>query len=155
MALYEPSGQGISASNNDKAKRYLNEFDEYWVGKILPVLNEQGGTGGWNEGFSQLSGQFFSTSSKGMFIYRIAPFLFAHYTATGQSIENSVFSTGALKYAIEFQNYMIDPNGYIGIGEDSENRYQWIAPLFANSRRRFSADPEQQWFGGISRLVSQ
>jgi len=150
LALYESSVQGISASNNAKAKQYLDEFDEYWVGKILPVLNEPGGTGGWNEGFSQLSGQFFTTNSKGMFIYRIAPFLFAHYTATGQSIENSVFSIGVLKYAIEFQNYMIYPNGYIGIGEDSGNRYQWITPLFVNSRRRFSLDPEQKWLGELA-----
>ena len=150
LALYEPSGQGISASNNAKAKQYLDEFDEYWIGKILPVINEQGGTGGWHVGFSRSSGQFFKANSKEMFIYRIAPFLFAHYTATGQSIENSVFSTGALKYAIEFQNYMIYPNSDIAIGEDSGNRYQWITPLFVNSRRRFSPDPEQQWLGELA-----
>jgi hypothetical protein len=150
LALYEPSGQGISPSNNAKAKQYLDEFDEYWVGKILPVLNEQGGAGGWHAGLASSAGQFYSSGSINSFIYRIAPFLFAHYTATGQSYEDSVFSTGALKYAIEFQNHMVYPNGEFGIGEDSGNRYQWIAPLFPNARRRFSSDPEQQWLGELA-----
>ena len=153
LALYEPSGQGISASNNKKAKQYLDEFDEYWIGKILPVLNEQGGTGGWHAGFSKSHGGFFNDDDIEMFIYSIAPFLFAHYTATGQSIENSVFSTGVLKYAVEFQNYMIYPNNEIGIGGDSGNRYQWIAPLFVTSRRRFSSDLEQRWLGELSGWV--
>ena len=147
LALYEPSGQGISASNNATAKQYLDEFDEYWVGKILPVLNEQGGTGGWHKGFDYTSGEF---HYEGTIIYRIAPYLFAHYTATGQSFENSVFSTGALKYAIEFQNHMVYPNGEFGVGQDSGNRYQWIAPLFTTARRRFSSDPEQQWLGKLA-----
>ena len=150
LALYEPSGQWISATNNAKAKQYLDEFDEYWVRKILPVLNEQGGTGGWHAGLASSSSLFYSNGSINSFNYRIAPFLFAHYTATGQSFENSVFSTGALKYTIEFQNHMVYPNGEFGVGKDSGNRYQWIAPLFVTSRRRFSSDPEQQWLGELA-----
>ena len=150
LALYESSGQGISASNNAKAKQYLNEFDEYWIGKILPVLNEQGGTGGWHAGYAYSASEFYSSGSINSFIYRIGPFLFAHYTTTGQSFENSIFSTGALKYTIEFQNHMVYPNGEFGVGEDSGNRYQWIAPLAVTSHRRFSTDPEQQWLGELA-----
>ncbi len=148
LALYEPSGQGISASNNAKAKQYLDEFDEYWIKKILPVLNEQGGTGGWHEGFPPITSEFFRGGSG--FVYRLAPFLFAHYTATGQSFENSVFSTGILKYGIEFQNHMIYPDMNVAIGSISEDRYQWITPMFPNARRRFSSDPEQQWLGELT-----
>ena len=36
MALYEPDGKGISPGNNAKAKEYLDDFESYWVGKILP-----------------------------------------------------------------------------------------------------------------------
>jgi hypothetical protein len=150
LALYEPSGHGISPENNAKAKQYLDEFDEYWVGKILPVLNAQGGTGGWHAGLASSTGQFFTSGSINSFNYRIAPFLFAHYTATGGAIEDSIFSTGVMRYAIEFQNHMIYPDGNIAIGSDSGNRYQWIAPLFPNARRRFSSDPEQQWLGELA-----
>jgi len=154
LALYEPSGQFISNANNAKAKQYLDEFDEYWVGKILPVLNEQGGTGGWHSGLSPIDGQYFNNYSiEEVWLYRVAPYLFAHYTATGQSLENSVYNTGALQYAIEFENHMIYPNYEIAIGSDSENRYQWIAPLFVTSRRRFSSDPEQQWLGELAGWV--
>ena len=154
LALYEPSGQGISQEYNAKAKQYLDEFDEYWVGKILPVLNEQGGTGGWHSGLSPIDGQYFNESSyEEVWLYRVAPYLFAHYTATGQSFENSVYNTGALQYAIEFENHMIYPNYEIAIGRDSENRYQWIAPLFVTSRRRFSSDPVQQWLGELAGWV--
>jgi hypothetical protein len=48
---------------------------------------------------------------------------------------------------------MICPNNEIAIGSDSENRYQWIAPLFVTSRRRFSADPEQRWLGEFAGWV--
>ena len=150
LTLYEPSGRGISASNNTIAKQYLDEFDEYWIGKILPVLNEQGGSGGWHVGYDRISTRFFSSGATKMFIYYIAPLLFAHYTATGQSFEESIFSTGVLKYTIEFQNHMVYPNGDVGVGEFFEHRYRWIAPMFATSRRRFSSDPEQQWLGELA-----
>jgi len=150
LALYEPSGQGISASNNAKAKQYLDEFDEYWVGNILPVLNEQGGTGGWHLGYDHISSRFFSTGATEMFNYYMAKLLFAHYTATGRSFEESVYSTGVLKYTIEFQNHMVYPNGDAGVGEFFDHRYRWIAPMFATSRRRFSSDPEQQWLGELN-----
>ena len=154
LALYEPSGQRISSQNNARAKLYLDEFDHFWIGKILPALNEQGGTGGWNAGLSMIGGEYYGNgSSNEVFLYRIAPFLFAHYTATGQTLDHSVFSTGALKYAIEFQNYMVYPNGDFAIGGDSGNRYQWIAPLSVTSRRRFSSDPEQQWLGELAGWV--
>ena len=150
LALYEPSGQGINAENNAKAKQYLDEFDEYWVGKILPALNEQGGTGGWHRGYAYTAGEFYYY---GAIVYRIGPFLYAHYTATGQPFENSVYNSGFLKYAIEFQNHMVYPDGEFGVGEDSGNRYQWIAPLSTTSRRRFSMDPELQWLGELSGWV--
>jgi len=151
LALYEPSGKGISTENNAKAKQYLNEFDKYWIGKILPALNEQGGTGGWHGGLCNADKRFNYKSRDAMLTYLIAPILFAHYTATGQSYENSVFSTGALKYAAEFQNYMVYPDGeYLAIGEQKGKRFRWIAPMFPVARRRFSSDPEQQWLGELA-----
>ncbi len=153
MALYEPDGKGISPQNNAKAKEYLDDFDRYWVGKILPALNEQGGTGGWHGGVGFIHGEFPAWGRKSsefdVLPYRVAPLLYAHYTATGQSFEDSVYNTGFLKYAGEFWNYMIYPdNHYLNIGpriEGEEGRYPWIAPMFSFARRRFSNDPYNKW----------
>jgi len=155
FALYEPDGEGISPEYNAKAKQYVDDFDEYWVGKILPFMNEQGGTGGWHGGLCNMSGEWWYWGSKeDVLTYRIAPVLFAHYTATGQSIEKSVYSTGAIKYAVEFQNYMIYPDGdYVTIGKNKGLRYRWIAPLFVSARRRYSSDPEQRWLGELAGWV--
>ena len=152
LALYEPSGQGISPENNAKAKQYLDEFDVYWIGKILPALNEQGGSGGWHAGLCNTDNEFYYGSEDEVLTYPIVRILYAHYTATGQSYENSIFSTGALKYAIEFQNHMVYPDReYLDItGRQGGQRYRWIAPLFPNARRRFSSDPEQQWLGELA-----
>jgi len=158
MALYEPDGKGISPGNNAKAKEYLDDFDVYWVGKILPALNEQGGTGGWHSGLCYIYDEFpawgyhGSGTQKDALPYRVAPLLYAHYTATGQSFANSIYDTGFLKYAGEFWNYMIYPDGhYVPIGPqtDEEERYTWIGPLFSHTRRRFSSDPYDQWVGEL------
>jgi len=151
MALYEPDGKGISLENNSKAKEYLNDFDFYWVDKILPAMNEQGGTGGWHGGLCYISGEYPAwgegrSSKYDVLPYRVAPLLYAHYTSTGQSFEDSVYNTGFLKYAGEFWSYMIYPNNqYLKIGPQSDGRYNWIAPMFSHARRRFSNDPYDRW----------
>jgi hypothetical protein len=158
MALYEPDGKGISLENNSKAKEYLNDFDIYWVGKILPAMNEQGGTGGWHAGLCSIYGEYpawgyySSATQKDTLPYRVAPLLYAHYTATGQSFADSVYDTGFLKYAGEFWNYMIYPDGhYVSIGpqRSEEGRYAWISPLFSHARRRFSSDNYDKWVGEL------
>ncbi len=157
MALYEPDGRGIGTENNHKAKEYLDDFDAYWIGKILPALNEQGGTGGWQSGLCHIDeypswGYYGSESRNDTLPYSVAPLLYAHYTATGQSFANSVCSTGFLKYAGEFLNYMIYPDGhYVPMGPqtDEEERYTWIGVLFSHARRRFSSDPYDQWVGEL------
>ena len=160
MALYEPDGKGISAENNRKAREYLNDFDVYWIGKIIPTLNEQGGTGGWQSGLCHIdefpSWGYYGSGSEGSqndtLPYSVAPLLYAHYTATGQSFANSLYNTGFLKYAGEFLNHMIYPDGhYVPIGPqtDKEERYTWIGPLFSQARRRFSSDPYDRWAGEL------
>ncbi len=158
MALYEPDGKGISPENNLKAKEYLDDFDIYWVGKILPAMNEQGGTGGWHGGLCSIYGEYpawgyYGTATqKDTLPYRVAPLLYAHYTATGQSFADSIYDTGFLKYAGEFWNYMIYPDGhYVPIGpqRSEENRYTWIGPLFSHARRRFSSDNYDKWVGEL------
>jgi len=158
MALYEPDGIGISASDNAKAKSYLDDFDTYWIGKILPALNEQGGDGGWQSGLIHIYGEFPAWGYYGegateydTLPYRAAPLLYAHYTATGQSFQNSVYDTGVLKYAGEFWNYMIYPDGnYVAIGEQSGGgRYDWIGPMFSHARRMYSPDAYDQWVGEL------
>jgi len=162
MALYEPNGKGISPGNNSKAKEYLDDFDTYWVHKILPALNELGGDGGWSPGLGWYCGEypawgyFGSESAKDMLPYRISPLLYAHYTATGQTFSNSIFDTGILKYAPEFWNYMIYPDGhYVHIGPQnaSDNRYVWISPLLVHARRRFSTDAYDQKVGELAGWV--
>ena len=151
MALYEPDGKGISPENNAKAKEYLDDFDIYWVGKILPAMNEQGGTGGWHGGLCYINGEYPAwgegrSSKYDVLHYRVGPLLYAHYTSTGQSLEDSVYNTGFLKYAGEFWNYMIYPNNqYLKIGPQSTGRYNWIGPMFSHARRRFSNDPYNRW----------
>jgi hypothetical protein len=158
MALYEPDGKGISPENNAKAKEYLDDFDLYWVGKILPAMNEQGGTGGWHGGLCHIYGNipvwgyYGSKSQNDTLPYRVAPLLYAHYTATGQNFASSVYNTGFLKYAGEFWNYMIYPDGhYVPIGPQSseEDRSTWIVPLFPHARRRFSSDHYDKWVGEL------
>jgi hypothetical protein len=158
MALYEPGGKGISPENNSKAKEYLDDFDVYWVGKILPALNEQGGTGGWHSGLCHISGEFPAWGYYGAktqndtLPYRVAPFLYAHCTATGQNFADSVYNTGFLKYAGEFWSYMIYPDGhYVAIGPQTneDSRYSWIGPLLSHGRRRFSSDPYDRWVGEL------
>lgn len=146
LALYEPDEESISAEYNAKAKQYLDDFDKYWIGQILPAMNEQGGTGGWHGGLSRMGGEWWNHDDhEDVLTYRISPLLFAHYTATGQEYRNSLMSSGCVKYAIEFQNYMIYPDGkYVPIGPQTTQRYQWIGPYFSYARRRFSLDMENQ-----------
>jgi hypothetical protein len=57
-----------------------------------------------------------------------------------------------LKYAGEFWNYMIYPDGrYVAIGPQTseDRRYTWIGPLFSHARRRFSSDPYDKWVGEL------
>jgi hypothetical protein len=157
MALYEPAriNDPTYAQVNAKAREYLDDFDAYWIGKILPALNEQGGDGGWHGGQSSGEDGFDFMSEGGVIPWQIAPILFAHMTATGQSIEDSVFSTGVMKYAVEFQNQMIRPGGeaYYDIQPVSSSRYVWILPMQMYSRRRFSTDIEQQSLGELGGWV--
>lgn len=156
LALYEPDGQRIAADLNAKAAEYLDDFDTYWIGQILPFMNEQGGTGGWHAGLSNMSGEWwFYGSEEDVITYQIAPLLYAHYTATGQSYESSLMSSGFLKYAAEFQNYMIYPHGdYLAFGPNSGGRYRWIGAYFPNARRRFSTDPEQRLLGELAAWIN-
>ena len=153
LALYEPDGQGISTANNQKAKEYLDDFDTYWVGKILPALNAQGGDGGWHGGITRTTGRpgmQGGTAPDNTIPTVIAPLLFAHFTATGRSIEESVFSTGVMKYFTEWQLYMIPPGPPgeatyypVGGGWKTDNRSPWTFPRQLFARRRASQDPEQ------------
>lgn len=153
MALYEPDGHGISSENNAKAKSYLDDFDTYWIGKILPALNEQGGDGGWHGGITRTTGtpgMIGGTHPDNTIPIVVAPFLFAHFTATGRKIEDSVISTGFMKYFIEWQLYMIPPckpgeATYYSIGGEwqKSNRSPWIFPRVVFARRRMSQDIEQ------------
>ena len=87
-------------------------------------------------------------------IWHIAPILFAHYTATGAPIEESIFSTGVIKYGAEFQNFMIRPNNnYYPPIPDYYSRMPWIAPMRMYSRRRFSSDPEQKKIGELGAWI--
>jgi hypothetical protein len=82
----------------------------------------------------------------------VAPFLYAHCTATGQNFADSVYNTGFLKYAGEFWSYMIYPDGhYVAIGPQTneDSRYSWIGPLLSHGRRRFSSDPYDRWVGEL------
>jgi hypothetical protein len=153
LALYEPTGIGISAENNVKAQDYLNDFDTLWIGKILPVLNEQGGDGGWIGGITRTSGDpgmIGGTAANNTVPTVIAPLLFAHFTATGREIEDSVFSTGIMKYFIEWQLYMIPPASMgnatyypVGGAWSWDERAPWVFPRRVYSRRRASQDLEQ------------
>ena len=158
MALYEANGVGISAGNNAKAKEYLDDFDTYWVGKILPALNEQGGTGGWHLGLCYIDSEGYPAyegygTESDTLPYTVSRLIYAHYTATGQMFDSSIFDSGFLKYAGEFWNYMIYPDGYyVKIGpqkSEENNRYTWIGPLFSHARRRFSASNYDRWVGEL------
>ena len=159
LALYEPSrvSDPAYAAINAQAKALLDDLDKYWVGKILPALNAQGGDGGWHGGMSRLTAVHIIAGSPdnrdNNVLVNIAPLLFAHYTATNAPIEKSLFSTGVMKYMIEFQNHMIRPSGdqyyEIGGATGEWDRAPWIFPRRFFSRRRFSADPEQQRLGEL------
>ncbi|HNS73901.1 MAG TPA: T9SS type A sorting domain-containing protein [bacterium] len=153
LALYEPSrlGDAAYAAVNEKAKGYLDDFDTWWVGRILPVLNLQGGDGGWHAGFGSMTEYLEPYYTYGSVVpWQIAPLLFAHYTATGETIERSLFSTGILRNSVEFQNYMILPDGYYYPPyPDAGSRMPWVAPMRLYARRRFSADAEQRRIGEL------
>ena len=159
LALYEPSrvSDPAYAAINAQAKALLDDLDKFWVGKILPALNAQGGDGGWHGGMSRLTAVHIIAGSPdnrdNNVLVNIAPLLFAHYTATNVPIEKSLFSTGVMKYMVEFQNHMIRPSGdqyyEIGGATGEWDRAPWIFPRRFFSRRRFSADPEQQRLGEL------
>lgn len=157
FALYERLREGDPsyAYVNAKAREYLNDFDLYWIGKILPAFNEQGGDGGWHGGLTKMHIPWIINENSDL-LYNIpeiiAPFLYSHCTATDFSIDESVFSTGVIKYFAEFQNYMLrpgDPGRQNGIyydisGEEGEQtRGTWVFPMRTYTRRRFSFDGEQ------------
>ncbi|OGO15114.1 MAG: hypothetical protein A2Z14_17985 [Chloroflexi bacterium RBG_16_48_8] len=169
LALYEPSRTNDPgyAGINAKAKDYLDDFDTYVVGRLLPALNEQGGDGGWHGGLSRISGPYLVggmyESDDNVVILMLAPVLLAHATATGQPLEESLFNTGMLKYFVEFQAHMIRPTQldqfyeatYLEVGgaTDEWNRMAWILPMRAYSRRRFSPDVEQQRLGELGAWI--
>ena len=149
FALYEPDrlNDPAYAEVNATAKSYLDDFDTYWVGKIIPALNTQGSDGGWHGGLGAMyEEKFDQLYSVGQVLpWHISRILYAHYTATGQDFEDSLFSEDFMKNGAIFQNYMIRPNGeYYDIGPVFEGRYAWIGPLRMFSRRRFSTDLQQQ-----------
>lgn len=153
FALYEPDGRYIDPEYNQKAKEYLDDFDRYWIGKILPALNAQGGDGGWHGGITRTTGRpgmQGGTPADNTVPIVIAPLLFAHFTATGREIEESVFSTGCIKNFTLWQLYMIPPCRIgeatyysIGGGWKPDNRSPWTFPRQLFARRRASKDPEQ------------
>jgi hypothetical protein len=160
MALYEPSLIGDSgyASINTKTEQYLDDFDTYFIGQVLVALNEQGGDGGWHGGISKqslvyyLGGLYESTNN--VVPIQMAPVLFAHYTATDQAFNTSLYSTGVLKHYAEFQLHMIRPDTLnqmynydpgvwpIGGQVSQWGRSQWVAPMRAYARRRFCSDQQ-------------
>ncbi|MBD3387300.1 T9SS type A sorting domain-containing protein, partial [candidate division KSB1 bacterium] len=157
LALYEPGRKNdpAYAATNAKALEYLSDFDTYWIGKIIPAMNKQGGDGGWHGGYEIMALNFDPLYSPASVLpWHIAPVLFAHYTATGLPIENSLYSTGFIKYAAEFQNYMIQPDGqyYPPLPQEGA-RMPWIAPMRMYSRRRFSQDAEEKKIGELGAWV--
>jgi hypothetical protein len=161
MALYEPSAGAEYASINSKAKEYLDAFDQ--IVDVLAIWNAQGGDGGWHGGLSNVGLPFYNGGSRdseeNAGIIAMAPVLYAHYTATGVPIQESLFNTGVMRNFAEFQVHMIRPtetqsssaapyyeiNG--AAGEDQ--RAPWIAAMRAYSRRRFSSEAEQQRIGEL------
>jgi hypothetical protein len=161
MALYEPSAGADYASINTKAKEYLDAFDQ--IVDVLAIWNEQGGDGGWHGGLSNVGLPFYNGGSRdseeNAGIIALAPVLYAHYTATGVPIHESLFNTGVLRNFAEFQVHMIRPteiqsydaapyyeiNGAAG----EFQRAPWIAAMRAYSRRRFSSEAEQQRIGEL------
>jgi hypothetical protein len=159
LALFEPAkvNDPNYAAINAKAKAYLDAFDAGFIGKVLVAWNAQGGDGGWHGGLNRTEcpywiGGGYETNTN-VAVLTAAPLLFAHYTSTGSTLENSVFNTGVLKYFVEFQAHMIRPsdigtsNGttYFEIGGtvDSYSRSPWVMPMRAYTRRRFSVNAEQ------------
>jgi len=153
LALYEPD-----ASDSDpvkiKAKEYLDDFDTYVVGKIMPFLNAHGGDGGWSAGLNTISwmDRWSANYPPPMLM---APLLFGHMTATGQDIEPSLYSSEFVKNFLVWQAYMQESRkvdvpyysqGYLPLGPSpySVTRSNYIEPYMMASRRRFSNDPEQQ-----------
>ncbi len=160
LALYEPSREGDAAyeSIQTKAKAYLDAFDREVVGKVLPFWEAQGGDGGWHGGLARASLPFWTGGSyeqpDNVAPLSLAPLLFAHYTASGTSMKESLFNTGVLFYMPEFQLHLITPSRldvstgarYLSIGGSGggTSRSPWILPMRAYTRRRFESDPEQQ-----------
>jgi hypothetical protein len=157
LALYEPNriDDASYTDVNDKAIEYLDDFDTYWIGHIIPALNRQGGDGGWHGGFDMMSQNFDPYySGHSVLPWEVAPILFAHYTATGLKIEQSLFSTGFVKHGAEFQAYMIRSNEtYYPPVPPDDYRMTWIAPMRMYSRRRFSDDAEQKKIGELGAWV--
>lgn len=159
LALFEPSKANDPKYTviNTKAKAYLDAFDADFVDKVLVAWNEQGGDGGWHGGLNRAEIPFWIgggyETDTNVAVLTAAPLLFAHYTATGTTFENSLFNTGVLKYFVEFQAHMIRPSDtgtsntttYLEIGgtSDSYSRSPWVMPMRAYSRRRFSTNAEQ------------
>jgi hypothetical protein len=148
LALYEPEriSDPTYAEQNSKALEYLQDFDNHWIGKIIPAMNAQGGDGGWHGTFEFMMPDFDAVySGDSVLPWHLAPILFAHYTATRMPIEKSIYSTGFMKHGVEFQNQMIKPDGtYYPPAPPEDARMPWIAPLRMNSRRRFSQDADQK-----------
>ncbi|MFQ5771222.1 MAG: FlgD immunoglobulin-like domain containing protein [bacterium] len=169
MALYEPSraGDPSYAGINAKAREYLDDFDSVWIGKILPAWNAQGGDGGWHGGAIGTGGERDlvrpNRHSWDTTLWAFAPTLFAHYTATGLPIEESVFNSPVIKNSVEWQLHMLQPidtpsereGWYIEVGAVSNLRDKWSFPMRMYSRRRFSTDPEQQKVAELGGWIRQ
>jgi hypothetical protein len=182
MVLYEPSRMGDSTYVDNKgrdvnayAKSYLDDFDEIVVGKIIPAMNMQGADGGWHGGMWYGGGwiegiQLWDSKDD----YQTMPpailsvFLFAHMTATGQRVEDSLYTSDFLKNFAVFQAYMVSSSpthgdelttynnyAYLGMGKGVESsRYIWIHPLMTYSRLRFSTRQEDRDNAELGRWIS-
>jgi len=158
FALYEPSrvGDASYAAVNAKAAEYLADFDTYWLGKIIPALNAQGG-GAWHGGLGELNSEFdYFHGGNDVLPWHLAMLFLNFNTATGKDTGEFVY--GALRDGVEFQAHMIQPDAsnYFTVGGSSpagDSRTSWVWPMFTYSRRRFSADATEQRIGELGAWI--
>jgi hypothetical protein len=159
FALYEPSrvSDPSYATVNAKAASYLADFDTFWLGRIIPALEAQGGDGGWHGGLGKVGGQwnhFSGTPSDDVLLWQLPLFFLAFNTATGRPTHEFVFGSGCLRHATEFQLHAQLPGSinYMTLGGSSPqdgSRTSWVWPMFTHARRRFSTDPLEQRIGEL------
>lgn len=160
IALYDPAraSEPAYAAIHSKAVSFLDSFDKEFIGKVLPFWQKQGDDGGWHGGLTRATLPFWTGGGYEQ-KNNVAPLSFAHilfacYTASNLTIENSLMNIGMLKWMPHFQLFMMQPTAldqdrgapFFDIGGEADvySRSPWILPMRAYSRRRFSADLEQR-----------